>query len=1306
MKILPIVGVLLLFLLESMTLTLAGSSSIAPGVYQSYTPPPILFYDYPNFYKVTNAYFSIDFYKGSDGSDIFYYANNSIAIPSEKTYLNVQQNDSSWSKIGTPIQTGFYKNNNNITLWRKFVNGAGLEYNVTYNILNTESYAEITINMIDTTNSNRTYQVSIDISGLDTSNPIQTLDNNTNTPMTIKYGDVKIDYSDVVQSEGNIASIENSSDSGIVNLSDNIGIEKTTNDLSLQANPSPIVDNVSLKFDIPTTNKFTLDPSIIIGGVSAGPLLYPTEYTNYRKVLRDSNGTLYAIFSTNVGTKTFPTFNISIYTSTDFGETWNLKNTIGNDALIAALGFPGAAVTSNPVVWINGSNYIGILNTKGFNNVDVIISNDGFNTYNVYDQPFIKYNINIPGGDVYEKPISVNVAASGLYKGQVGACMPSNAVINESPDFYPNGYFNTQYVNSFQYLKFNGTQFVLIGNISGYGRGGVTGGSFCDLEVAPNGTLFVAELAHPNHDGGNDNLYVDVFTDSGTQGLHWVNVTEPIGSPLGQTNFLWDSLDFELSGNNDYLVAATVPASNTYGYTFVISYVANGIIQSDAVPESQFDLGYFSYSLDSGFTSIYCSRFPTITTLSLRDYELLCTSPTFVYGLDSRISSIELPPPSFTNDSGNPISNLNGLILKSDADNYYAPSIGNSRFPSFNNASTMIRYIYYDASTNQVLFDTIKTGKVKPILGTPTTNKSIVYKTDNITFDVLYKSETRLNSTLTATWCKNGSQCLFNINPPNNVVMRINYANRSGTNVSFTLGGGNFSKGDMISMSVYANDTDGMNSTVVYSNNVTIQDSLPIITSITITPSPAQINDTLTCSYNYTDADGDIPAGAVVDWYTNDILTQGGNVISNLHLGAKVKCEVMLTLAPMNISAAANSSIMTIGDFTPPSIITPNTNSNSILNNQNFIISDICTDNASSISSNYVTVQKPDNTSANYTLTLFLGSYSYTYTDVIVLGTYQIGPFYCLDSSGNLATSNTMINVTSSLPPISPPSITGSGSGESGQQSQQKINCNISLSNTNFTFVGADTVLPLTISNNQNISFTPIYSRSSNFEIRALATIIPAGQSVQVATLRDYTGSNTLSENITISSSLCNDIPLTITYIPSNSASLGGIDYIKQGEDYVYGKVSAKFSFFGLDVPFYVLLILALIPIIVLMSYAENTPIPTRFLSGSVLYLVIAILILIAIPISQVAPSNHGYVSADIVSATASATNLLSIGIATSSIGGKVITIPAWAIFLSLSLILIGISFIIESYNIIIKIVLSEAIAFGITVLCYLVIFK
>ena len=85
---------------------------------------------------------------------------------------------------------------------------------------------------------------------------------------------------------------------------------------------------------------------------------------------------------------------------------------------------------------------------------------------------------------------------------------------------------------------------------------------------------------------------------------------------------------------------------------------------------------------------------------------------------------------------------------------------------------------------------------------------------------------------------------------------------------STTLPGSEFVKGDLVTVQVTPNDAHS-SGTPVTSAGITILNSAPTISSVSIAPAPAYSIDTLTCSYTgYADLDGD-PDASTFNWTVN-----------------------------------------------------------------------------------------------------------------------------------------------------------------------------------------------------------------------------------------------------------------------------------------------------------------------------------------------------------------------------------------------------------------------------------------------------
>ena len=99
-----------------------------------------------------------------------------------------------------------------------------------------------------------------------------------------------------------------------------------------------------------------------------------------------------------------------------------------------------------------------------------------------------------------------------------------------------------------------------------------------------------------------------------------------------------------------------------------------------------------------------------------------------------------------------------------------------------------------------------------------------------------------------------------------------------------------FESGDVVTCTVTPNDgqTDGVQS----SGSATVINSSPTVSGVSISPDPAYEWDTLTCSYNYSDPDGD-PDSSTIEWFVNGVSAGTGSTLSSgFSADDTVRCEV------------------------------------------------------------------------------------------------------------------------------------------------------------------------------------------------------------------------------------------------------------------------------------------------------------------------------------------------------------------------------------------------------------------------------
>jgi hypothetical protein len=106
-----------------------------------------------------------------------------------------------------------------------------------------------------------------------------------------------------------------------------------------------------------------------------------------------------------------------------------------------------------------------------------------------------------------------------------------------------------------------------------------------------------------------------------------------------------------------------------------------------------------------------------------------------------------------------------------------------------------------------------------------------------------------------------------------------------------TLSASQTTSGDTVTCEVTANDgsMDGNTDTA----SVVIGNGAPTVTDVIISPNPAYAPDTLTCSYTYSDPEGD-PDQSIIYWYVNGSLSSLGTTTlsGTFFVGDSVTCEV------------------------------------------------------------------------------------------------------------------------------------------------------------------------------------------------------------------------------------------------------------------------------------------------------------------------------------------------------------------------------------------------------------------------------
>lgn len=220
----------------------------------------------------------------------------------------------------------------------------------------------------------------------------------------------------------------------------------------------------------------------------------------------------------------------------------------------------------------------------------------------------------------------------------------------------------------------------------------------------------------------------------------------------------------------------------------------------------------------------------------------------------------------------------------------------------------------------------------------------------------------------------------------------------------------------------------------------------PQADNVSITPTPLNSGSaTGHCLFN--DTDGDSSTGTFLRWYLNNSLRNDANNSFTL-LSGNVTQDTNITFScrvnDTNLAGDwVNSSIITVGDQTAPTLSSANVTPATGTSTSNINISISCVD-TSQISSVLVTTNK-SNVHTNHTMNS-LGNSFYQFIDTYADETYTIPFFYCQDTSTNLVIGTSSLSFTISTPTVS----SGGGGGGGGTIVQQNITViNQTVSNCN-----------------------------------------------------------------------------------------------------------------------------------------------------------------------------------------------------------------------------------------------------------------
>ena len=99
-----------------------------------------------------------------------------------------------------------------------------------------------------------------------------------------------------------------------------------------------------------------------------------------------------------------------------------------------------------------------------------------------------------------------------------------------------------------------------------------------------------------------------------------------------------------------------------------------------------------------------------------------------------------------------------------------------------------------------------------------------------------------------------------------------------------------FGAGDLVVCTVTANDGFQDGSSV--NTTLTISNTMPTATNVSISPDPATISDTLSCSYTFNDIDGD-PDNSTLEWFINNVSAGSSSTLAGgFNGGDLIECAV------------------------------------------------------------------------------------------------------------------------------------------------------------------------------------------------------------------------------------------------------------------------------------------------------------------------------------------------------------------------------------------------------------------------------
>lgn len=344
--------------------------------------------------------------------------------------------------------------------------------------------------------------------------------------------------------------------------------------------------------------------------------------------------------------------------------------------------------------------------------------------------------------------------------------------------------------------------------------------------------------------------------------------------------------------------------------------------------------------------------------------------------------------------------------------------------------------------------------------------------------------------------------------------------------ITENLSGTNFNKSDSIVCNVVVYDDQGdfdtLNSSAVF-----IQNSVPVVSNINITPQPANILSDLTGSGVYFDADGDVD-NSTYRWFVNGNLT--GETSQFLSHGNFSQADIVtFEFTPYDgtvAGTAINSSDVLIYTVPPVVIITSPAN-NSMFTSQSFNIN-VSTDNNAvcwyvlnnSVSANITTLPA----------TAHFGSVN-TSAD----GSFEL-TVYCSDFMGSTGQNSVLVSVDSVIPVVTINSPVNNLYDYSNITLDvlvsEVVDCNYSLNG------GAQQVL-----------FTSVMAGNTT------VTANHSSNTIVVSCADAFSNSNTSS--ISFTTDIIAPADITPTATPIGTQGKVKLDWIAPGDDNMTGTVSS-----------------------------------------------------------------------------------------------------------------------------------------------------